>query len=87
MFIPCPFEPSVWRIDERDYISATLPSLYLWTPSGLIIKKIYTCLDQSSFQCIDTSKNGLTGIRESDIGTLTVMPRASEPPYIKVNKG
>ena len=84
VFIPCPFEPVIWRINGRDFISATLPPLYLWTPNGLIIKKVYACMDQSSFQCIDTPKNSLTGIRESDIGTLTVLPRESEPLYLKV---
>ena len=79
VLIPCPFEPVVWRINRRDYISVTLPPLYLWIPNGLVIRKVYACMDQSSFQCIDMPKNDLSGIRESDIGTLTVLPRAGEP--------
>lgn len=54
-----------------DYTSATLPSIYYLVPSGLFIKKVYKCLNQTSFQCIDTSGSGLRG-QESNVGTLTV---------------
>ena len=76
IFIPCPFEsqfiPSIWRINGIDYISATLPSIYTLAPSGLSIKEVHKCLDQTSFQCIDVSGSGLGG-QESNVGTLTVI--------------
>ena len=75
VFIPCPFEfrstPSIWRINGTDYTASTLPSIYRLAPSGLLIKTVHRCLNQTSFQCIDTSS---TSLREevSDIGVLTV---------------
>ena len=75
VFIPCPFEfrpaPSIWRINGTDYTTATLPSIYSWTPGGLFISVADPCLNQTSFQCIDTSYGGLQA-QESSIGILTV---------------
>ena len=75
VFIPCPFEfrstPSIWRINGTDYTASTLPSIYRLAPSGLFINTVHRCLNQTSFQCIDTSS---TSLQEelSDIGVLTV---------------
>ena len=82
VFIPCPYisrelAPSIWRINGTDYTSATLPSLFSWSPSGLFISEVHRCLNQTSFQCIDTSDSGLQG-RESSIGTLTVTITSGE---------
>lgn len=76
MFIPCQiFEfrptPPIWLINEKDYTSATLPSLFSQVAGGLFIGRIDACLDGYTFQCIDTSGDGLVG-RRSHIGTLTV---------------
>ena len=69
VFIPCPFEfqptPSLWMINKTSYSSATLPLLFSLNPSGLLIKIIHRCLDQTSFQCIDTSSNSLAGQKSS----------------------
>lgn len=75
VFIPCPFEfqptPSIWRINGTDYTSATLPFIYSLAPSGLFINTVHRCLNQTSFQCIDTSDSGLQG-QKSSIGFLNV---------------
>ena len=75
MFIPCPFEfsptPSIWRINGTDYTSSTLPSIYSLSPGGLFINTVMSCLNQTSFQCIDTAGVGLVG-QGSSVGTLTV---------------
>ena len=76
VFIPCQafeFRPTlpIWLINGKDYTSATLPSLFSQVSSGLFIRRIHTCLDGYTFQCIDTSGDGLVG-RSSRIGTLTV---------------
>ena len=78
VFIPCPFEfqptPSLWMINKTAYSSATLPSLFTLNPGGLLIKTVHRCLDQTSFQCIDTSSNSLAG-RKSSVAILTVLSR------------
>ena len=76
MFIPCPFEfrptPSIWRINGIDFTIATIPSdLYSVTPSGLFINTVLVCLNQTSYQCIDTSDDALQE-QVSEIGFLTV---------------
>ena len=75
MFIPCPFEhqssPLIWRINRIEYLSVTLPPLFISSANGLFVDVVHQCLDQTSFQCVDTSSNGLRG-QESSIGTLTV---------------
>ena len=76
VFISCPFEfrstPSVWRINGTDYTSATLPSPpFELNSNGLFIDMAHQCLNQTSFQCIDTSTDDLRG-QESKIGVLTV---------------
>ena len=73
---PCPYysqelAPPIWRINGTDYTSATLPSIFSLDSNRLYISEVHKCLDQTSFQCIDTSDSGLQG-RESNIGTLTV---------------
>jgi hypothetical protein len=77
VFIPCPYKfsnaPVIWRINGTDYSSYTLPSMYLLTPAGIFIKKVTNCFDQTSFQCIDTSNDGIVG-QGSSIGVLTVVP-------------
>lgn len=78
VFIPCPYisrelAPSIWRINETEYTSATLPSIFSLDSDGLFINMVHRCLDQTSFQCIDTSERGLQW-RESSIGTLSVTP-------------
>lgn len=82
IFIPCPFEfqssPSIWRINDREYTSVTLPSIpFELRSGGLFIREAYECLNQTSFQCIDTSTYDLRG-QESRIGVLTVTK--SDPP-------
>ena len=78
VFIPCPFEfqptPSLWMINKTAYSSATLPSLFTLNPGGLLIKIVHRCLDQTSFQCIDTSSNSLAGLKSS-VAILTVLSR------------
>ena len=75
VFIPCPFEfrptPSIWKIDGTYSTAATIPSIYSITPGGLFINTVHVCLNQTSFQCIDTSNNALEE-QVSDIGILTV---------------
>ena len=75
VFIPCPFEfrpaPSIWKIDRTYYTTATIPSIYSITSSGLFINTVHVCLNQTSFQCVDTSDNALEE-EVSDIGILTV---------------
>ena len=75
VFIPCPFEfqptPSLWMINRTAYSSATLPSLFTLNPGGLLIKIVHRCLDQTSFQCIDTSSNSLAG-QKSMCSVLTL---------------
>lgn len=78
VFIPCPFEfrpaPSIWIINETDYTAATIASLnFTITPGGLFINTVTVCLNQTSFQCIDTSNNALEQ-EVSDVGILTVTP-------------
>ena len=82
VFIPCPFirrdlAPSIWRINETDYTSATLPSIFIWSRDGLFIKEVHRCLNQTSFQCIDTSDSGFRE-RKSDVGTLKVTITSGE---------
>ena len=81
VLIPCRIfesEPAlpIWCINGKDYTSATLPSLFSQVAGGLFIGRIDVCLDGYTFQCIDTSGDGLVG-RRSRIGTLTV---TSDPP-------
>ena len=81
VFIPCPFEfrpaPSIWKINGTEYSSTTLPSaIYTQTAGGLFIKRVDKCLNQTSFQCIDTSFNSLQG-EPSSIGYLTVTSQAT----------
>ena len=80
VFIPCPYEfstaPVIWRINGTDYSSYTLPSMYLLTPGGIFIRKVTHCFDQTSFQCIDTSNDGIVG-QGSSVGVLTVVPSGS----------
>ena len=75
VFIPCPFEfrstPSIWRIRGMEYTAATIPPVYSITPGGLFINTVHVCMNQTSFQCIDTSDNALAE-QLSDIGILTV---------------
>lgn len=77
IFIPCPFEfqssPSIWRINDKEYTSVTLPSspFELSLNGYIFIEVVTSCLNQTSFQCIDTSSDDLRG-RESRIGVLTV---------------
>ena len=76
VFIPCQsFEfqptPPIWRINGIDYTTATLPSLFFHVPGGLFIRRVHRCLNGYTFQCIDTSGDGLVG-RNSSIGTLIV---------------
>ncbi len=76
VFIPCPyasryFAPSIWRINGTEYTSATLPPIFSLGSNGLYIDEVHKCLDQTSFQCIDTSESGLQW-QESSIGTLSV---------------
>ena len=54
-----------------DYTSSTLPSIYSLSPGGLFINIVTSCLDQTSFQCIDTANDGLVG-QGSSVGVLTV---------------
>ena len=66
IFIPCPFgfwsSPSIWKIDDKEYTSVTLPSPpFELSSSGLFIDAAYRYLNQTSFQCIDTSHIGLRG--------------------------
>ena len=80
VFIPCPYAsrnlaPSIWRMNGTEYTSATLPSIFSLDSDGLFITATHRCLDQTVFQCIDTSERGLQW-RESSIGTLTVTPIA-----------
>ena len=82
VFIPCPYisqelAPSIWRINGTDYTSTTLPVLFLWSPNGFFITEVHRCLNQTSFQCIDTSDSGLQG-QESSVGTLTVTTTSGE---------
>lgn len=65
------------RINGSDYTSTTLPSLFSWSPNGLFITEVHRCLDQTSFQCINTSDSGLQG-QESNVGTLTVTTTSGE---------
>ena len=80
VFIPCPFEfsptPSLWRINGTDYTSSMLPSIFSLSPGGLFINTVVSCLDQTSFQCIDTSGDGLVG-QGSSVGVLTVTPQGT----------
>ena len=59
----------------------TLVQLYhhffSWSHDGLYIKEVHRCLNQTSFQCIDTSDSGLRG-QESDVGTLKVTVTSGE---------
>ena len=75
VFISCPYEfrptPSIWKIDGTYYTAATIPSIYSITSSGLFINTVHVCLNQTSFQCVDTSDNALEE-QVSDIGILTV---------------
>lgn len=76
MFISCPFDvqstPPIWKINGIDYTAVTLPSkLFSLTPGGLFINEVHECLNQTSYQCIDTSDDILQG-KVSDIGVLTV---------------
>ena len=81
VFFPCPFElqptPPIWRINGTDYTVATLPSIYSLSPSGLFVNRVDKCLDQTTFQCIDTSDSRLEG-RESSVGTLRVTLNSQE---------
>ena len=76
VFMPCPFEfrptPSIWKIGGKDYTATTIPSIFSITPGGLFINTVHICLNQTSFQCIDTSDNALEE-QLSDIGILTVV--------------
>ena len=76
MFISCPFEfrptPSIWRINGIDFTAATINStLYSLTPSGLFINVVLKCMNQTSYQCIDTSDDVLQE-QVSEIGFLMV---------------
>ena len=81
VFIPCPFEhrstAPIWRINGTDYTIATLPSIYSLSSSGLFINRVDKCLDQTTFQCIDTSDSRLEG-QESSVGTLQVTLNSQE---------
>ena len=54
-----------------------MASIFSWSPNGLFITEVHRCLNQMSFQCIDTSDSGLQG-QESSIGTLTVTTTSGE---------
>ena len=89
VFIPCPFEfhltPSIWRINGIDFTTATIPStLYSLTPGGLFINRVLVCMNQTSYQCIDTSDDVLQE-QVSEIGYLTVTSIEIYPGII-VNK-
>ena len=78
IFIPCPFgfrsSPSIWRINNREYTSVTLPSPpFEQSSSGIFIEAAYRCLNDTSFQCFDTSNDDLRG-ENSSVGILTVNP-------------
>lgn len=86
VFIPCPFEfrptPFIWRINGIDFTTATIPStLYLLFTSGLFINTVLVCMNQTSFQCIDTSDDALQE-QVSEIGYLTVISNEACPGII-----
>ena len=59
----------------------TLVQLYhqyfFWSRNGLFITEVHRCLNQTTFQCIDTSDSGLRE-QKSDVGTLTVTVTSGE---------
>ena len=61
-----------------EFFGATLPPIFTQIPGGLFINTVNRCLNHTSFQCIDTSGEGLQG-EVSDIGFLTVTSPSAIP--------